>query len=98
MIKVENGVVRLRGAAFELEAELAMIMRTMFEKELLTKRKVDNLFKLATMSDDELKEHAKMSEENIDKMKTLLKDMLDVLDRGGEEGDSFSNIFKDLDI
>ena len=98
MISIENGVIKLHGPAFVLEADLIIIIRSMLEENVLTKSKLDRIVKMATMSEDELKEMTKESAKSIEEMKDFLQDMLNILNRGGEDGDTFSNMFKDLDI
>lgn len=98
MIKVENGVIKLNGPAFILQAELIAIIRSMLEEDVLTESKLDRIVKMATMSEDELKEKAKENEKSIKEMKDFFQDMLNILNRGGYEGDTFSNMFRDLDI
>ena len=98
MISIENGVIKLHGPAFVLEADLIIIIRSMLEENVLTKSKLDRIVKMATMSEDELKEMTKESAKSIEEMKDFLQDTLNILNRGGEDGDTFSNMFKDLDI
>jgi hypothetical protein len=99
MINVKNGEVELKGTAYQLHSDLVAILRGMISAKILSKSQLDFLTKIAYMSDEEIVKKGKEAQKNLKEAKADLQKMLDFLNEiGGDEGDTFTNMFKDLDI
>ena len=100
MINAKNGEVKLEGAVYQLHSDLVAILRSMISAKILSKSQLDFLTKVAYMNDEELVKNGEEAHKNLKEAKANLRKMLDFLNEigGGDEGDTFSNMFKDLDI
>lgn len=54
MIQCGNGTVQLQGTKVELMADVTVIMRVLMEKNILDRVDLENILKIACMSEDEI--------------------------------------------
>ena len=87
MIHSENSIVLIKGSKIELEKDLALIMKTLLDKHLMTVQSINICLELAQMTEQEM----------LDETEKALKEIFEKLNKkDDDDNDTFNNVFGDL--
>lgn len=87
MIHSENSIVLIKGSKIELEKDLALIMKTLLDKHLMTVQSINICLEIAQMTEQEM----------LDETEKALKEIFEKLNKkDDDDNDTFNNVFGDL--
>lgn len=87
MIKIDKGSMEFSGARIELYVELGLLLREVYQREIISHDEFEILVKSAKMSEEEM--NKQMSDKLDDKIKFLdsMIEILEKINRGGKSRD-----------